>query len=626
MSWQAIDFQRIILLDQSLVEQLDFYFQEKESELGNEILSSFPTGKEGMKPPLLEPSKLLRLKLVDAVDGFSKRIRSAMHKDNDLLTFSVLEQTVKTIDEGFLNYIEILEGSIRELFSELDHIGLENWSDNLLNSIANFRDLFFHTIDDALLAINRLETILKEFRKAIRVHEKSVFSKLIDSLQSVVDPSIKTGLQKLEVFLKSKYRKFSQSLIDYLGIEDKVLITCKKLANYEVLDRLEDGHKEKFKKIYFYTKLGQLNASPKPAFFQDIMRALSRSVSVEYALEIFDDYIDALYGAHYHQARVLKKDKVRYLTEEGGLDKINEVMRSYHSEILSLGSTVARYRDLMLKTDPNPYIRSKWGFTEGIVAPEPKQAKELLEFEFEVENLKQMNDHLLQSIIKAKEAPLSQKKITIDPTIHKLLYEMGQPLTTEGMIQSRAEKLLKHLAYIDELGSTNFYTIEYTGDLLSRMLRADWKFHVLQEMPEFDEIMRHHIGICTGLVDDRKHLNRMNKFIYITNEIAEWVSKKETRKHDREIEFDMNDLKIYLQDFLAQVQRMGQETGESLTQKIYELSHMLLIYRHLFGEFFKHIRSTSEGRHLRMKLLFVDQYFESAEQTLFEIKNQLKQQ
>ena len=626
MSWQAIDFQRIITLDQSLVEQLDLYFQERETELGNEILTSLPTGKEGIAPPMLEPSKLLNMTLFDAVEGFSKKIRSAIQEDKDTVSLPILKQMTQSLESSFLNYIEVLEGSIRELFSEFDKIGLEYWGDPLLGSLSNFRDLFFHIIDDAVFALDRLDDVIKEFRKAVRLKEGQRLALLADTFYSGLDSSLQRDLKRLESFLKAQYKKFSHVFVDYLALEDKVNHSLKKLKNFDVLDRLDETHKEKFKKIYFYTKLGQLNEKPKATFFQDIMKALSRTVSVDFALEIFKDYLKALFGAHYHQSRVLKKDKVRYLTEEGGLEKINDVMRGYHLEIVTLGSSIARYRDLFLKTDPNPYIRSKWGFTEGIVAPEPKQAKELLELEFEVESLKKLNDHLLNSILKAKSQQIPQEKIPLNSHTHKLLHEMGQPLTTEAMITLRAEKLLKHLAYIDELGSTNFYTIEYTGDILSKMLRADWKYHVLPELSYFNELMRDHIGICAGLVEDRKHLNRMNKFLYITKEIADWVAKKETRKHEREIEFDMNDLKIYLQDLLASVQRTSHEEGGALTQKTYELSHCLLIYRHLFGSFFHHIASTAEGRALRMKLLFVDQYFESVDQKLHEIKNQLKQE
>lgn len=627
MSWQAIDFQRIVVLDQSLVQQLDHYLQDKEAELGQEILTSFPTGKEGIAPPMLEPSKLLRLKLSDAIEGFSKRVRQAIQREEELVNDGVLKHVRLKVEEGFLNYVEVLEGCVRELFLQVDQTGLDGWTSDLLMAIDFFKDLFHHHIEDSILVLKRLENLLKEYRRACREKEGGflVVKALADPFLPVLDSSLISNLERLEKYLKSSHKKCSRYLVDYLQIEDQVNISLKKLNSYHALEKLEEVQREKYKRVYFYAKLGQMNARPKPSFFQELMRALSHTVSVEYALEIFRDYVKALYGAHYHQSRVLKKEKVRYLSEPGGKDKINEIVKGYRSEILSLGSTVARYRELILKTDPNPYVGTKWGFTEGIVAPEPQQTKQLLELEFEVENLKKLNDQIKAAVAKAESSPQPPEKIPFDPGVHKMLHEMGQPLTTYGMVKGRAEKLLEHLSEINELGSTNPNAIEYTGDTLSKMLRADWKFHILHEIPLFQEIIKNHFGI-TGDVEERRHLNRMNKFSYVTKELELWVTRRETRKHEREIEFDVNDLKVYLQDFLGLVQRASQEEGEAPVkrQKVYDLAHLLLIYRNLFGEFFHHLENASlEGRRLRQKLLFVDQYFESADQKLYEMKSSL---
>ena len=47
-------------------------------------------------------------------------------------------------------------------------------------------------------------------------------------------------------------------------------------------------------------------------------------------------------------------------------------------EIKELTKTMAAYRDFLLKTDPNPYVSSRWGFAEWVVGPEPHRAKRML--------------------------------------------------------------------------------------------------------------------------------------------------------------------------------------------------------------------------------------------------------
>jgi hypothetical protein len=90
-----------------------------------------------------------------------------------------------------------------------------------------------------------------------------------------------------------------------------------------------------------------------------------------------------------------------------------------------------------------------------------------------------------------------------------------------------------------------------------------------------------------------------------------------------EIELDMNDMKTYLQDFLATIQRATRDKSQDpfLDETIHKLHHQLLEYRYLFGQFFLSIMSrNSDGMQLRNQFLFVDQYFESVENLLQNLK------
>ena len=86
-----------------------------------------------------------------------------------------------------------------------------------------------------------------------------------------------------------------------------------------------------------------------------------------------------------------------------------------------------------------------------------------------------------------------------------------------------------------------------------------------------------------------------------------------------EIELDMNDMKTYLQDFLASVQRAEKERAHNpfIDETVDKFKVQLLEYRYLFGQFFYLLMNkNSESQQLRNQFLFVDQYFETIENHL----------
>jgi hypothetical protein len=215
-----------------------------------------------------------------------------------------------------------------------------------------------------------------------------------------------------------------------------------------------------------------------------------------------------------------------------------------------------------------------------------------------------------------------QEEFQAHEQIEKLLHEMGQPLISRPMMASRAEQFLEAVQSCDELGSPQLSTIFYIGEILSRALRADWKYHVLHEYPLFHRIYKVHKGL-EEVFEDPAHFFRLERFKVLFFQILDWVERGDVYSHVHEIEIDMNDMKTYLQDFYASIQRVGKqkEKGSLIEESLCKFSQQLLEYRYVFGQFFSSmIRINPEGQQLRQQFLFVDQYFESIENLLKEIK------
>ncbi len=623
MTWQPIDFQRIVALDKTLVNQLRKYLQEKEAELGNALLYSVPQLSSGA--PVIPPTRTLSLKISDAVEAFGKKLRQTITSSNEALPADTWKEVGQNVNQAFWDYEEVIEGCVKELFQQLDQLGVEQWNPELSQVLDSIKDMLMHALEDLEWAHRRVESQLSNFRISQEAQRGkwTIFTRFVAYWQCVLDRSLRGNIVQTEKYLKIHYKKYARQLTEYISLDEKVHYIMKKLRGYQVLNSLDEPSKEKFRTIYYYVKLWQRNQRNNVLPVQELVRALSYAINVEQTIDLFTKYSDALKEALFHQSRVLKKKTVRYLSDPSGKKMIKEVMKGYRAELLTLGSTAAKYREFLLRTDPNPYVRSRWGFTEWIVGPEPEQTKKLLNIEYEVENLENLFERLEESIERGPKKEES-KRLRLSPEVQRVLHEMGQPLTSYNMTKTRAEYVVEHIQELDELGSFNASTVDYASKLFSKVLRADWKHHVLHEIPLFHDLFSVHMGIVGGS-GDRNHINRLNKFRHLIQEIESWVKNQETRRHEHDIELDMNDLKGYLQDFLAQVQRTAKDDSldsESASKMISELAHQLLIYRYQFGEFFHFLgRYTPDGKRVRNKLLFVDQYFESVENKLHVLRN-----
>lgn len=625
MAWKPIDFQGIIALEPSLVDHLNLFLEEKEAHLATFILQAVQSPVDESASPVLPNTPSARLKISEAVEILHKKISQLALSRKPIISPNDWILAKEKINRGLWDYTEILEGCIIELFQQAGQVPFAKWRKELLDVIDSIKIIFIHHIEEFLWVFRRLDSLLKEYRWVCQKEAKWLtLKKQFYRWQHLLDGKILDNLEKSRKFLAFRYKKFISRYGEFAKLEAACERSLLKFEGYAILHLLERDSQEKYKQIYRLHKLWTLNRTTKSLPNEEIVKALRNLVSTEHATNIFKDYISALKNELFFRSRLLKVTKEPLTTDKIQKPLMLEVMKGFRSEIHTLGATIANYRDFLLRTDPNPYIRTRWGFAEWIVGPEPTQTKHLMNMGYEVEKIDALFERL-QLAVEARGSVASEliKVGQANLDIQRWLHEMGQPLTSRNMMSFYADKVLSQLNALDELGSSNSATVEVVGQVLSKAMRVDWKYHVLFENPLFQEIYEIHQGIV-GALDDRQHLIRFNKFKRVIQELEAWVKKKSIQKHIHEIEQDINDLKGYLQDFFAYVQRsFNQENVDKLqaSQLMREISQQLLEYRYLFGKFFHELRlNEEEERSLRNQFLFVDQYFESIENRLYDFK------
>lgn len=612
MTWRPIDFNGIIYLNRTTIDQLQVYLDNKEWQLARVLLNSIHPFQSFEAPPSIAMSPYMPMKLPEAVEALGKQIRQLQQSKSPLADTNDWRLAAEKINKGLWEYLEVIEECITELFQQLSLLGIEDWKSELVDMVFDIKEILVHHLEDLQWKMKRIETQLQEYRS---ICEKTLpfWKKISLPFSSLLDRALYTNVRKSRKYLEFQYQNFSSKYKHFNEIYSKTAQKLEKFNQYTTFNQLDDDSQEKLKKIYQLTKIWELNSKSRFLPRNETIRALRGFISPEKALTIFKDYYKLLQKQLFTYGNLIKRDHT-FVTSSEKVEKMEEELLTGRGELHTLGVTANKYRDFLLKTDPNPYVRSRLGFPEWIVGPEPHQTKVMRSLSYDIENLDGLYEKFRQAMERKSVAP--DTPITeLDGSIQKILHEMSQPLMSKSLMQLQVDRLINLLQQFDELTNINEEIVPYMGQVLGKALRADWKYNVLFTIPAFHDVYETHHGLV-GAVDDRQHLNRMQKFKRYIQQIEQWIKDNDTPKHTHEIELDMNDIKGYLQDFLGQVQRLASPTNEKEpTQKEVALvENELLEYRYLFGNFFSHLRDDHpEERMIRRQFLFVDQYFEAVE-------------
>lgn len=617
MVWRPIDFRGIIGLDRSVIHQIDHYLQEKETRLANQILNIL---SKSSNPPTLPLGLGVHLKLSDAAEGLARQIRTSQLSSQDV------DRLARELNTALWEFTEVLEGCAVELFQQLKQVNIDQWTSNLGEVVYAIKDSLLHRIEELMWVVRRLEGTLQEYRKKIGESSKG-WKNWLSPNPGQLDPAILLHLKQSEEYLQTHYKTFQGQFNEYVRLSTQAEGFLEKMQHDPVLAIMGIEDQNLYVDLFRLLKIWELNPHPKGALAVDTIRAVKNMSSVNGAIEVFWIYYQELKDAFFSSSLELKAIAEQGHDQEERLLKLKEKVRNYSQELQQLIGTIGQYRDFILQTDKNPYVRSRWGFTESTVAPEPPKAKALLNLVYHAEELKGWYNRFTESL---QTDLLSQerKENHAHEEIDRLLHEMGQPLISRHMMYNRAETLLSYIKDCDEIGSTHFETIQYIGNVFSKALRVDWKYHVLHEFPLFFELYHIHNGLQKP-IEDPAHEFRLERFKQLFRRIEDWVNQDDIYSHVHEIELDMNDMKSYLQDFYATIQRVSnmQRSDPFLDDSINEFRQELLEYRFVFGQFFYHLmKKNEEGQQLRNQFLFVDQYFESVENLINDFRKEWEEQ
>ena len=614
MLWKPINFQGVVVIDRELVDQLRQYLDDKEGALARQIVHAFQVGGAEEAP------STRALTLGDA---------AAASKDSVEVLLQAREEGVAGLDRAELNdaldralwdYVEVLEGSATEFLQQLDHVRLDRLTLDTLQAIDAVKLMIIEKVKRVSDAVVQVDSTLSRYIEGSQPN-LPVWTRVTRRLgwgTVSLDAALTAHLAKTEEALVSRDRQLKDSYQEYNRLSLKVQGSLHKLEGYQILKTLDSGKQEEFADIYRLLKMWKANLRSRGLPEKDVTRILRIKVSVPQVTEVFRSYYRSLTDALYDISRQLKETES---VDKGVRRQLREQVDGYSRELHSLGSSVSRFRDFLLRTDPNPYVRARWGFTERITGAEPKETRDLQRLAFEIEGLDDLYRKIVESL-QVEGAPGPLRSQSSYQQIQRAVHELSQPLASRPLMRKRGDYLVDLVEELDELGTTDGAVVNYVGEVLSKALRADWKYHVLHENPGFRRMFRIHFGIAP-VADDPDHTSRIERLNTAFDELKEWAKGGSIWRPGEDVEAALEDIKGVMQEFLTALQSVGQAgelTDAQLSDFVTQKRRQLLELRFQFGRFcVRRLQVHPEGVQLRNQFLFVDQYFEFIENKLNDL-------
>ncbi|SCA62766.1 hypothetical protein SCG7086_AD_00250 [Chlamydiales bacterium SCGC AG-110-P3] len=614
MLWKPINFQGVVVVDKELVDQLRLYLEEKEGALARHVASAFQVGDSEEIP------SIRYLTLVDASTAAADSVSVLLQAREEGVEGLDHKELNERLDHAFWDYVEVLEGSATEFLQQLDHVRLDRLTLDTLQAIDAVKLMIIDKVKRVRDVVIQVDGILSRYFDGSQPN-LSVLQRLLRRLgwsKASLDVALTAHLEKTEEALVSRDRQLKDSYQEYNRLSLKVQGSLSKLESYQILKTLDPSMLDQFSDIYRLLKMWKANLRSRGLPEKDITRILRIKVSVPQVTEVFRSYYRSLTDALYDMSRQLKaKDNVDRAVRSEWRERVD----GYSRELHSLGSSVSRFRDFLLRTDPNPYVRARWGFTERITGTEPRETRDLQRLAFEIEGLDDLYRKLFESL-QNETAVLPLRARSSYQQIQRAVHELSQPLASRPLMRKRGDYLVDLIDELDELGTTDGAVINYVAELLSKALRADWKYHVLHENPGFRRLIRVHSGIAP-IADDSDYSSRMVRLNSAFEALREWAKGGSIWRPGADVEAAIERIKEVMQELLSTLQAVGQAgdtTDAQLSEFVTQQRRQLLELRFRFGKFcLQHLQAHPEGGQLRNQFLFVDQYFEFVENKLSDI-------
>ncbi len=506
MGFNPADFRTETGRGEATADQVRHYLQDEEDHFLDSILQAFQCtlgARQG--------DEVLSSRFDEAVNKVIERIDRSLKGEATLLSKPELDIVVTHINAAFRHYEEILEGCATQLFAELEKMRVDEVGEDTLKSVEAVKDKLVGQITDCMQQVWRLQGKLARYRTKVK-GQFFLLGWIRSYTRPVLDRGIVQKLRRIRKMVNQGYHQLKVRHVEYERLQKWATSKKEKLEAFEIFQTLSEGSRAKFADLYRLLKMLKRSESTSELIVRELNKLLGAVVQVEESVKIFEAYEYALKEAFYAFRRkvpqMLQKSES---LKETRLEIAGEVQK-HRKEVRVLGSMVFRYRDFILNTHPDPYVRARLGFREATVGPEPETTKTLVRLGHRVESL----DKHYYGLTAAAEAydPVNPPLLDLGyfDEIVEDLEETRLRARRPSDAQDRFHDVLEALDGAQEIYAFDLYRVMGIEKVMRLALRID-EHNVLVKEKRFLDLYETHLNIRLPIEDDviRKQLSKLQK-------------------------------------------------------------------------------------------------------------------
>lgn len=587
------------------VSEVGRYLKDEENWLLDSILQAFhitPDGSpfkgegtedETSEKPLLLASISEEARFSAVIDAVIGRIDCILDQKLTKLSPKEFDVIIAHINAAFRHYEEIMESCASQLFHELEKVRVDEFVDEALRSIESVKDRMISQIEECILQIRRLERKLSECAGGVQSRWSFVAS-VSRFFRSVLDKSIVAKLKKIKQMVSQGYAQLHTRYSEYQRLNQAALARMKKLERFEVFHKLPADSQQELTEIYRLIKVRELNKRGSELLSLELDRVLRETVSVSQASSNFEQYFKSLEDAIFALRRELTQCPAEELSQAVVKEGFKEKIQAARREVHVLGSLILKFRDFVLSTHPDPYVRARLGFSERTVGPEPEETRCLMQLGLRVEALDTRFAKLATAVDEYKTMDPQGEELGYFDEIIGDLERLSWEAKTRDEAQLFYQSFLMELQEVQEVYSFDRFRVMGLEKVLRLALRLD-HFHVLAGEAKFCDLYETHIMVRGYVpnIEQRKHLKKLAK---VTAELSSLrTSTAHLSQSARTIAANkaeswaelaskvLDNLEAFIQEERAEVPLTLNELFDKVVGRRYEVLEFLFAYHSLMN-------------------------------------------
>ena len=426
-----------IKLNRAQLEQYRAYLDQQETKLADNLLLA------ALPPPgaILHLHGSGHMRLTQALQIMTTRIKELKESDCSVEEWKL---AASGVNRSLGEYAQILNESVEEFLKQLHQLDIFAWNEEFYETVAAFKELLAHRSEDLIWVYRRLEELFLVYRATCLKKKNfwALFGKVLGPFNSILNRKILALLVHSGKLLSREFKLFSKKFSAYNDFSEKEIEKEAPLFRHAIFIDLPRDKQSFFLKLFRMLSLWEEDKKRVILDERDLSAYITNFAKAGIVTSYLKEYLRVIRHRLFRLSQAWQDSYDR---------RVLAPIKELKGELVTMNQMVHSYRDVLLHSDP---IKKRFKLTHWLTGPEPRKTRDLLQLLYEIEMVTKWQSHLISAVEKGKVENHYFQRQALKKQMDDFLYEMGQPLSSRGMLQLKAEGLIELVDRADELGGS----------------------------------------------------------------------------------------------------------------------------------------------------------------------------